>query len=418
MMAKIKVSVVHLNGCDRCAWQLISLADNANIEIVEHPFLKGSGEADVIVLTGHALKSDAERLKKYEGKKIILYGTCPYSGGIFGLANQKITGEVIPVPKLIETSGAVLGCPPDPEELLTLIAGKEIERKPLCKECSRAISEEKITSIIRVPNWNNQETCFNNQGLPCNGVIAATCAQRCIDFGTPCRGCVALTDDPPGRMIGYFGSLAAQIEVDTTSTTWTTDTLGDRPDDLTRGLVDVVGTFFRFHLASHFAYSGKNPSSGDQLSDIMIARAIEEAPQISATIFGRHGISVALNLIEAYEDAAGIKVSKETKDLRTELRNIQKKLLETLKSPTAEGIKEIIADIRGIGGNEVLSNVYFGGFKTPAKAAQVSFDTYQISSEFEIKAVKASAEDEFSKVSFTTDDEGIIREWTYELRSA
>ncbi len=416
-MAKAKVAVVQLNGCDRCAWQLISLADNPNIDIVEHPFLEVSGDADVIVITGHATKSDAERLKKFKGKKIILYGTCPYSGGIFGLQNQKETGNVTPVSRLVETSGAVLGCPPDPEELLKVIAGKEIERKPLCKECSRAISEEVITSLIRVPNWSETETCYNNQGLPCNGVVSATCAQRCIDFGTPCRGCVDLADNPPARMIGYFGSLAKQIEVDTAATPWTTDRLGDRPDDLTRGLVDVVGTFFRFHLASHFNYSGRNPSSGDPLSDIMIARAIEEAPQISATIFGRHGISVALNLVEAYEAAAGIQVSKETQELRTELRGIQKKLLETLKSPTAEAIKEIIKEIRGIGGNEVLSNVYFGGFKTPAKAAKVGFDTYQVG-DLEIKAVKASAEDEFSKVSFTTDDEGIIREWSYELRSA
>ena len=416
-----KVGVVHLNGCDRCAYQLIALPHCVTAEVVAHPLLKGKDDlksADIILVTGYARKSDEKQLKEIAkmGKKIIFYGTCPYSGGIFGLLNQK-GGDVVPATRFITPDEMVLGCPPQPVDLEPIIYGKTVAHVPLCKECTRKFTDDKMPAVLRVPDWSEQETCFNNLGLPCSGAISSRCSQKCIDFNTPCRGCVDMVDDPPGRMIGYFGSLATQIDVDTVATEWTTDRLGDRPDELTRALVDVVGTFFRFHLASHFAHPGRNPSTGDTLSDIMVARPIEEAPQIAATIYGRYAISAALNLIEAYEQATGIEVSKETKELRTALRDVQKQLLETLKDPAVDTVRKVIEDIRGLAGNEVLSNVYFGGFKTPVKVAKSSFDTYRVG-EFEIKSVKASAEDEFTKVAFTTDEDGIIREWSYELQAA
>ncbi|MHA1654847.1 MAG: hypothetical protein ACTSVT_12810 [Candidatus Thorarchaeota archaeon] len=415
-----KIAVVHLNGCERCAWQLLTVDKSSGIEISTHPLTSVSDDidgADYVVITGYARKADEERIRNIasRGKKVILYGTCPYSGGIFGLMNQK-GADVTPVVDMIDCS-VVAGCPPSPDELVALISGKDLERTPLCKECSRTFSDDKIQKIIRLPDWSQTDTCFNNQGLPCNGVVSAKCAQKCIDFNTPCRGCVDLADDPPGRMIGYFGSLASQIDVDTAATAWTTDRLGNRPDELSRSLVDVVGTFLRFHLASHFKYPGRNPSTGDEYADIMVARPIEEAPQIAATIYGRYGISVALNLIEAYEAATGIDVADEAKNLRESLRESQRLLLDALEKVDVEALAEVLAKIREIGGNDVLSNVYFGGFKTPVKSAKVGFDTYKVG-QLEIEAVEAGAEDEFSKVRLVTDEQGIIREWSCELRTA
>ncbi len=418
----VRLSVVQLRGCERCAWDLLTLAKNSSVEFVSHPLIDGGSgsdnDADFVVITGYARKSDEARLRELlsRGKKLILYGTCPYTGGIFGLMNQK-GADVVPVTEYLSPVASVLGCAPSPDELLSVIEGQSAQRQPLCSECERHFTDEEFDKIIRVPDWSNREKCFNNLGLACSGVLSARCAQRCIDFDTPCRGCVGMVDDPPGRMIGYFGSLAVNLQVDTVATDCATDRLGDRPDEITRSLVDVVGTFFRFHLASHFKFPGRNPSTGDELADIMVARPIEEAPQIAATIYGRYGISVALNLIEAYEAAAGIQVSDETRELRSELRAAQDGLLTALDQHDIEALEGVIDKIRTIGGNEVLSNVYFGGFKRPVKSAKNGFDTYCVGP-LEIKAVHARSEDGCSRVSFSTDEQGVIREWSCELRSA
>jgi coenzyme F420-reducing hydrogenase gamma subunit len=424
-MKAATVAVVHLGGCDRCAWHLLEASSWRNTDLVFHSLVDRKKDPskipgmDVLVLTGFADETKRHLLNvlRSKAKRVVAFGTCPYTGGVFGLLNQKGAG-VIPVSKAIDLDAVVQGCPPATEAMQDVVMGKKTATPtPLCASCHRKMQKGNIEKINRLPDLNDTLTCFNNQGLPCSGVVSAECSQRCIDFQTPCRGCVASMSDPVPGMIGYFGALAAKLEVDTVATGWTTDRLGDRPDAITEGLVDVVGTFFRFHLASACSRAGLIPSSGDILSDIMVGRALEEAPQIAATIYGSYGVSVALNLAQGYEKATGYTASPELSDLRAQLRTAQKKWADLRASPSADEFNDVVRSIRSLAGNEVLSNVYFNGYRTPMGSVAYGFDKYR-SSHFESRAVSSSFSDDFSSVIFTTDEKGIIREWSCELRHA
>jgi hypothetical protein len=145
----------------------------------------------------------------------------------------------------------------------------------------------------------------------------------------------------------------------------------------------------------------------------MLGRPIEEAIQIAATIYGSRGISVALNLAEAYEKAIGQDVSPEVKELRQSLRDAQKTWITEKESPNG-GYSSVSTTLREIAGNEVLSNVFFGGFKTAISTSKHSFNSY-VANGFEPSEVTASHEDEYTKVKFATDAKGIIREWSCEF---
>jgi len=285
-MSKRKVSVVHLNGCDRCAWHMLAFQDWEEFDLVSHSLLGGKGiddlkETDILVLTGYAEEADREKLEglKDKANTIITYGTCPATGGIFGLANQR-SGTVIPVAPIVGAESIILGCPPSPDELRAALSKEgATEVTPLCDSCKKTFQQDAIAEIARCCDRENEVSiCFNNLGIPCSGVVSGTCAQRCVDFNYPCRGCVSTVDIPSARAIGFFGTLAyPMIDVATEANLWGTDKLSDEIDDLTETLVDVAGTFFSFHLASDYPRGGIVKSTGDIRSDIMIGRKIEES---------------------------------------------------------------------------------------------------------------------------------------------
>jgi hypothetical protein len=62
----------------------------------------------------------------------------------------------------------------------------------------------------------------------------------------------------------------------------------------------------------------------------------------------------------------------------------------------------------------VLSNLFYGGFKTPIVGTELPFESYKKNG-FEPRGVEASSEDEVSRLKFVTDEKGIIREWSCEL---
>ena len=417
------VAVVHLNGCDRCSWHTLAFERWTGYQVLSHPLLADSKEpehldsVDVLVLTGYAMKEDLPRIKTLAAKsgQIIAYGTCPHSGGIFGLQNQR-GGHVVALSSAVRPDITVLGCPPSPDDLKrALETSPDEKREALCKSCSRSFDEGYFSEIPRYGSVvETSEKCFNDEGMPCSGVVSKSCSQRCIDFETPCRGCVESSPKASPSMLSFFGSMAYMVDVATTANWWTTDKLADDEDDLTRSLPDVVGTFFRFHLASAFPRGGQAKSTLDTYSDIMIDRPVEEAVQIAATIYGSKGISVALNLIEGYERSIGQQPSDTVRALRKELHDEQKLWLDLSASPDFAKYSEIVRKVRGIAGNEVLSNLFFGGFKVPIEGTKETFDSYKRNG-FEPAAVVASSEDGVSKLKFVTDEMGIIREWSCEL---
>ena len=421
-MSKTKVAVHHLGGCNRCAWQTLAIADWDEYNLVYHSLLNEGDDVpenldvDVLVLTGYATKADMKKLKKLNAgaTRVLAYGTCPTTGGIFGLSNQR-GGEVISVCNELFSDYTLMGCPPSPDVLRDgLVKDAEGGIQPLCKTCNRSFQEETFMEITRPYAIESEELCYNNQGHPCSGVVAGTCSQRCVDFNAPCRGCVNLIECPSLGMVSYFGTMARQVEVETVANMWTTDKLGDGPDDLTESMVDVVGTFFRFHLACAFHQSGKLPSNGNVFSDIMVGRPLEEAIQIAATIYGSNGIQVALSMIDAYEKTMNFTPSKETVELRKKLRETQEKWMKLPSPPVYNNYSEVAKEIAEYAGNEVLSNLFFFGFRTPIKNTEYPFETYSAKA-FEPSAVEASIEQENCSLKFSTDDKGILREWSCEL---
>jgi coenzyme F420-reducing hydrogenase gamma subunit len=416
------VAVIQLNGCDRCAWHTLAFENWPAYKLVSHPLQKESArpesidKVDVLVFTGYAGKGDISRIKALSArsKHVVAYGTCPHSGGIFGLQNQR-GGSVVPLSSAVQPTLSVLGCPPSPDELKNLLeASPNGNGEALCKSCSKSFEEGYFTEIPRFGTVETNGKCFNNTGIPCSGVVSKKCAQRCIDFETPCRGCVESSGRAPSSMLSFFGSMSYMIDVATAANWWTTDKLADDEDDLSRSLPDVVGTFFRFHLASVFPRGGRVKSTHDTYSDIMVGRPIEEAIQIAGTIYGSKGISVALNLIEGYEKSTGQTPSDTVKELRMKLRDEQQLWLELTGSPNFGKYSKMIEEVRRVAGNEVLSNLFYGGFKTSINGMEIPFDSYRKNG-FEPAAVEASSEDGVSKVKYATDEMGIIREWSCEL---
>ena len=416
------VAVVHLNGCDRCAWHTLAINDWPGYKLVSHPLQKENArpdridKVDVLVFTGYARKEDMSMIKALsaKSKQVVAYGTCPYSGGIFGLQNQR-GGTVVPLSSAVAPDLSVLGCPPSPNELKqALDAGPKANGETLCKSCSKSFEEGYFTEIPRFGTIETSEKCFNNDGIPCSGVVSKRCAQKCVDFETPCHGCVESSRRASSSMLGFFGSMAYMIDVATTANWWTTDKLADDEDDLTRSLPDVVGTFFRFNLAYAFPRGGRVAPTHDMYSDIMIGRPIEEAIQIAGTIYGSKGISVALNLIEGYEKSIGHKPSDAVIELRGKLLDAQRQWLKVSDSPDFGKYSKIVEEIRKVAGNEVLSNLFYGGFKVPIKGTKFAFDSYKRNG-FEPAAAEASSEDGISKLKFTTDEMGIVREWSCEF---
>jgi len=397
---------LHPEGCDRCALELK---------------IKGHDES-VAYITGFATIDDVSRLEEIREKheKVVAYGTCATHGGIFGLANQK-GAYVLPVGKIIAVDEQVAGCPP-----------REGSGDLLCRKCERAREGKLMESIGRLNHMPPQDVCFNEAGFVCSGGVSLDCApvgERCIDFGLPCRGCVPLSPDAGARLIDQIGSLALKIDVDVRATDWGTDMLGPRPDALTKSFPDLVGTFFRFTLASAPVDRGVRESTGDIYSDIFVGRCAEESVQIASRIFGAKSVSVTLNLVEALEEIFQVDASETTKQIRSELRTHGRAMAEAAQALNAEKYVQAVEEVVRIGGDINLSNVAIGGFRRPIKGYD-NFDDYRASN-FEFKPGESELRDRvvceptgalsceikgpLTRVKVSVDDNGVIVGWESEL---
>ena len=363
------VKVFQFNGCKKCFNETLLLKEGAKyrVEYVSDPKNWKGEKVNVSVITGYLLPSDKEQIEniKNNSEKIIAYGDCTATGGVFALANQK-GHDVTPIANLIEDAKSVYGCLGEIEELKLTIEGMEIPKlKSLCQVCSRKATCDYLESINRQIELDDSETCFNDLGFLCSGFTATECKEKCIDYNTPCRGCKPSIERSGIRMLAMFGTLAGNIEIATEhSVKGATDKLADADDDLTDSLPDVLGNFFRFTLPTSGLPKGRIPSSGSLLEDVFLGRLIEEIPLISGLLGGAKSISLTLKFIETYEEANDIEVSAQAKKYREELLQLEKELQNAIDAEEASAYKEITDKIRIIAGNMNLSNVFFGGFKS------------------------------------------------------
>ena len=336
-------------------------------------------KTDIAVITGYLLPEDSKTLEiiAKNSKKVIGYGDCATMGGVFALANQN-GHKITPLKEYIGDSSSVNGCLGEIMELNQEIKGKTpVKLKGLCTTCKRKSTCDYMEAVHRQIEFEESDMCFNDLGYQCNGFVAQECKERCIDYDAPCRGCKPMVARSGIRMLGMFGTLMGNIEVATEhSVKGATDKLADGDDDITRSLPDVLGNFFRFTLPTSGLPQGRIPSTGSVLEDVFTGRLIEELPLIAGLLAGNKSISLALNVLEAYETGTKMEVGSCTKKIRKHLRKLEGDLGKAIDSQDAQEYKEITEKIRKIAGNMNLSNVFFGGFRSKITEYD-NFDEYK-----------------------------------------
>ncbi|MFX0091382.1 MAG: hypothetical protein ACFFBD_06430 [Candidatus Hodarchaeota archaeon] len=406
----MNVRIFQFNGCNKCFHETILLKKQSgmNVELISNPKEWKEKKCDVAIISGYLLPEDKDVLLKIQSNsdKIIAYGDCTTTGGIFGLANQK-GANITPITKILPEAININGCLAEIEELDNAIKGEQGQSlKLLCNVCKRRSTCEYLDKVQRqIDIYENEESCFNDLGFLCNGYIATECKERCVDYGTQCRGCKPIDIRSGVRMLGMFGTLMGNVEVATEASKYgATDKLADKDDDMTDSLPDIIGNFFRFTLPSSGLPKGRIPSKGDMLEDVFTDRLIEEFPLMTGLLGGDNSISMTLSVIEAYERGAGIEISEQTKKYREMLRDLEKKLKIAIDDQDSDKYKEITDKIRKIAGNMNLSNVFYGGFKTPIEDAE-NFEEYK-AEPFEIR------EGTYNNgiIEFSIDSKGIIKE--------
>jgi len=406
----MNVKIFQFNGCDKCFTETILLKKESEVnpELIKKPKDWNAEKIDIAIITGYILPEDKETLLKIQSNadKIIAYGDCTTTGGIFGLANQH-GADITPITRIIPNAMKINGCLAEVEELISAVKGEQPGKmKLLCKACKRRSTCEYLDEVHRqIDPHEDEESCFNDLGFLCNGYIAAECKERCVDYNTQCRGCKPLVNRSGIRMLGMFGTLMGNVEVATEASDYgATDKLADEDDDMTESLPDITGNFFRFTLPTSGLPKGRIPSNGSVLENVFSGRLIEEFPLMTGLLGGSKSISMTLGIIEAYEKGANIEVSDKTKKYRENLRNFEKELKDAIDSQDPDKYKEITDKIRQIAGNMNLSNVSLGGFKTAIGEGD-DFDDYS-SKIFEI----VEGDYKNGSFEFSLDSKGIIKD--------
>ncbi|MGB5912662.1 MAG: hypothetical protein WBH31_15825, partial [Promethearchaeia archaeon] len=87
------VKVFQFNGCNKCFNESILLKEDSKykIEFIADPKNWKEKKVDVSIITGFLLPDDKSTLEKIKtnSEKIIGYGNCTTTGGVFALANQR-----------------------------------------------------------------------------------------------------------------------------------------------------------------------------------------------------------------------------------------------------------------------------------------------------------------------------------------
>jgi F420-non-reducing hydrogenase small subunit len=253
---------------------------------------------DLCFFNGGVRNSEQEeiaRLLRRKSKTLVAYGACATDGGIPALANtttvesifaasyldspsldnparvqpQPITacefGElqiphfyrhVLRLADIVEVDYQIPGCPPQAERvwtaILALVAGELPARnravkvactdKAVCDECPREKRKVRIKEFRRPhqalaePGW-----CLLEQGFICMGPATRSgCGALCINANLPCRGCYGPSGAVTDQGVAMIGALGSILDASTE----------ERARELIDQIVDPVGTFYRFTMAS------------------------------------------------------------------------------------------------------------------------------------------------------------------------
>ncbi|HCJ10990.1 MAG TPA: oxidoreductase [Clostridiales bacterium] len=249
---------------------------------------------DVCLFNGAVRNSEQRELAellRQKSKVMVAFGACACFGGIPALANQfdresifrrvydttpstDNPGRVRPQTKLsvpqgdlhlpefynavyklddvVEVDYYIPGCPPPPElvwEAITAIVEGKLPPKgstlagerSLCHTCKRKKEDKKVTAFHRVHEFvPDPEKCLLEQGIICSGPVTREgCGERCLNANMPCRGCFGPTPEALEHGASMLSAAATLVE-------------GKEEAELAEvldGIVDPLGTFYRFTLA-------------------------------------------------------------------------------------------------------------------------------------------------------------------------
>ncbi len=310
-MSKPKVAFYWCASCGGCEEAVVDLAESIldvveAVDIVFWPVALdfkrtdveafADGEIAVSFINGAIRSSEQLEMVELLRKKsnlVIAFGSCAQLGGIPGLANtfnrqemfQAVYHDALSVvndngfepkeeidvpegsltlPRLWDTVKLLdqvimvdyylPGCPP-PVKLIQEAVGAILSNQlppqgsvlapdvALCEECPHRESKPEKISITTFKRPHeiivDPEKCLLVQGLLCMGICTRKgCEAQCIKANMPCTGCMG----PTSRITDYgakaLSSFASMIDADNE----------EEIDRVIDGIVDPVGTFYRYSL--------------------------------------------------------------------------------------------------------------------------------------------------------------------------
>lgn len=258
------------------------------------------GEIDLCLFNGAVRTSDNEymaNLLRRKSKILVAFGSCACEGCIPALSNtttKTATLEwafgdspstvnpdrvmpqtrtetpvgILELPEFYETVSSldqvtdvdyfVPGCPPQAHQIWAVLEtvmdimehGKPLPPKGMilgagdktcCDECPRERQEKKIKGFKRIHEViPDPDKCLLDQGIVCMGPATRSgCGGLCVSVGIPCRGCYGPAPNSKDQGTKMISALASVID-------------SDDPDEIDRildGIIDPVGTFYRFSMA-------------------------------------------------------------------------------------------------------------------------------------------------------------------------
>jgi len=259
------------------------------------------GEIAVSFINGGVRLGDQEemvKLLRQRSQLVVAFGSCAYMGGIPGLGNlytrdtifQRVFKEVPTVEnpegitpqqrtaldigeltlpefydtvktldQVIQVDYYLPGCPPPPDLIMNavnaILKGELPEKgavlapnKALCDTCPMAeerregisIKEIKRPHEIKLSPWK----CFLEQGIICLGPATRSgCGERCIRANMPCRGCMGPVKGTIDQGTKAFSMIASILGLEEEE-----GMTEEEVKKLIDGIVDPVGTFYRFSL--------------------------------------------------------------------------------------------------------------------------------------------------------------------------
>jgi len=311
-MAKPKLALYWASSCGGCEIAVLDLhekiLDVANaFDIVFWPVAMDFKYDDVRKMTDKSIdlclfngairnseNEEIAHLLRAKSKALVAFGSCAYEGCIPGLANLTTKDEIykwvykdspstvsqnggkypvthtkmpegdIEIPEMWETVKTldqvidveyyIPGCPPQPHQIWNVIeyilSGKPMPpkgsvlgagTKTCCDECPRERKEKKLKHFYRPYEIETDPTqCLLDQGIICMGPATRDgCGALCTKANVACRGCYG----PPPNCVDQGAKMVSALSsvID-----------AHEPEEIEKildGIVDPIGTFYRFSLA-------------------------------------------------------------------------------------------------------------------------------------------------------------------------